>query len=125
MDRALPQQRIDERLKPRGRKHNDAALCSAALIAAGKVVHMQRARQGLVACAMWLRPLAPVRRGVSRLARAPVPPSESRVRARNAGRRVLTARCEPSHAPGDTLGGTEARAERLTPRRNAVCPLAL
>jgi len=29
-----------------------------------------------------------------------------------------TTYCEPSHAPADTGGGTEARAKRLTPRRN-------
>jgi hypothetical protein len=31
---------------------------------------------------------------------------------------VSTTHREPSHAPADTPGGTEARAKRLTPRRN-------
>ena len=33
---------------------------------------------------------------------------------------MLTTHREPSHAPADTVGGTEARAERLTPRRNST-----
>jgi hypothetical protein len=32
---------------------------------------------------------------------------------------VLTTHREPSHARADTVGGTEARAKWLTPRRNA------
>jgi hypothetical protein len=33
---------------------------------------------------------------------------------------VLTTHREPSHAPADTVGGTEARAKQFTPRRNAT-----
>jgi hypothetical protein len=54
-----------------------------------------------------------VRRGVSRLAGAPVPPSTPHVRLAIRWS-CVDHRREQSHAPVDTVGGTVARAKRLT-----------
>jgi len=88
---------------------------------------MRRKKQPLDSCSavpvLVFAGTGTVRCGVGRWSRAPVPPEAPRVR-RAMGGRVLTARRALSHAPADTLGGTEARDQRLMPHRNAIATVS-